>query len=706
MDKYEFSIKAEQIKKLSSQGDYKTAMQIADTIDWNRVRNANLLSSIADIYEYNGEYEEAKDILLMAFERAPVGKRFLYKLSELSLRSGSIEEAIEFYKEFLDVSPEDPRKYLLRYKILKAKGAMASQLLGPLEQFTETELDEKWLYELAKLYGEAGREEDCIALCDKMILLFGMGKYVDKAQDLKLQYRPFEEDTRRAPRKESFALPKEEPAFEEKNSGQNVYEEKPSIREVSEEASRVLAPKEVSREEIQREKEKQAENNSEALSRVEEEKPEQEKASETEAFSKKETVGASDQTSDNMSPEDSKEASKKYSEDSSEEKAEEKETVKEEAPVATDEKEEPIPTYHMIIEADTLEEGFKIAVEEIKYFHQEYKLEFKVAKTNADKLNEKGFAPFAEKLKERDLIIEEAGKLKYSVVDEIERYIQNPKDASSIILVDVYDHFDRMAEDRPRFIDYFDIVSNKEEPEEEEDSDLEDVDLEASVEEPEKEEAEQTVEEEYVPHKPSIFDRPARPYTEVLEEEARKEEEAKEKQDAPSEVREEAPARDFEDAEPEEEYYDDENEDYDEEIEEEAVEDAPSVREERREAPIREEEEDVSTISDALEKHSPLGQKEKKNAGMSIDEFAEYAISYADSIDCAITEKGITALYERIQLMEEDGILLNKKSAEDLVEEAADQAEKPSLGKKLSSFLRPKYNKDDKLILREEHFMG
>ena len=702
MDKYEFSIKAEQIKKLSSQGDYKTAMQIADTIDWNRVRNANLLSSIADIYEYNGEYEEAKDILLMAFERAPVGKRFLYKLSELSLRSGSIEEAIEFYKEFLDVSPEDPRKYLLRYKILKAKGAMASQLVGPLEQFTETELDEKWLYELAKLYGEAGREEDCIALCDKMILLFGMGKYVDKAQDLKLQYRPFEEDTRRAPRKESFALPEEEPAFEEKkSSGRGVYEDKPSVREVPKEASEALAPKEVSREEIQREKEKQAESN--ALSRSEE-KPEQEKESETDAFSKEETVGASDQTSDNMSPEDSKEASKKYSEDSSEEKAEGKEAAQEETPAATD-KDESIPTYHMIIEADTLEEGFKIAVEEIKYFHQEYNLAFKVAKTNADKLNEKGFAPFAEKLKERDLIIEEAGKLKYSVVDEIERYIQNPKDASSIILVDVYDHFDRMAEDRPRFIDYFDIVSNKEEPEEEEDNDLEDVDLEASVEEPEKEEPEETVEEEYVPHKPSIFDRPARPYTEVLEEEARKEE-AKEKQEAPSAIREEADSRDFEDAEPEDEYYDDENEDYDEEIEEEAVEDAPPVREERREAPIREQEEDLSAISDALEKHSPLGQKEKKNAGMSIDEFAEYAISYADSIDCAITEKGITALYERIQLMEEDGIILNKQSAEDLVEEAADQAEKPSLGKKLSSFLRPKYNKDDKLILREEHFMG
>ena len=579
---------------------------------------------------------------------------------------------------------------------------MASQLVGPLEQFTETELDEKWLYELAKLYGEAGREEDCIALCDKMILLFGMGKYVDKAQDLKLQYRPFEEDTRRALRKESFALPEEEPAFEEKkSSGRGVYEDKPSVKEVPEEASEALAPKEVSREEIQREKEKQAENNSEALSRVEEEKPEQEKASETEAFSKKETVEASDKAS----REESKEASEEFSEESSGEKAEGKEVAKVDAPAATDKKEESFPTYHMIIEADTLEEGFKIAVEEIKYFHQEYNLAFKVAKTNADKLNEKGFAPFAEKLKERDLIIEEAGKLKYSVVDEIERYIQNPKDASSIILVDVYDHFDRMAEDRPRFIDYFDIVSNKEEPEEEEDNDLEDVDLEASVEEPEKEEPEETVEEEYVPHKPSIFDRPARPYTEVLEEEARKEE-AKEKQETPSAIREEADSRDFEDAEPEDEYYDDENEDYDEEIEEEAVEDAPSVREERREAPIKEQEEDLSAISDALEKHSPLGQKEKKNAGMSIDEFAEYAISYADSIDCAITEKGITALYERIQLMEEDGIILNKQSAEDLVEEAADQAEKPSLGKKLSSFLRPKYNKDDKLILREEHFMG
>lgn len=691
MDKYEFSIKAEQIKKLSSQGDYKTAMQIADTIDWNRVRNANLLSSIADIYEYNGEYEEAKDILLMAFERAPVGKRFLYKLSELSLRSGSIEEAIEFYKEFLDVSPEDPRKYLLRYKILKAKGAMASQLVGPLEQFTETELDEKWLYELAKLYGEAGREEDCIALCDKMILLFGMGKYVDKAQDLKLQYRPFEEDTRRAPRKESLAFSEEneaefkekEPSFRQKNE-----EEKPAVKTVEEENSTPLSQKEVSREEIQAKKEQQ----------LAEEKSKEEDYTGEKAFSGEK----------GDSVEEPKKASETVSESNSEEESEAEESSKTESPAFTEKKDTEFNTYHMIIEADSLEEGFRIAVEEIKYFHQEYNLQFKVAKTNADKLNEKGFAPFAEKLKERDLIVEEAGKLKYSVVDEIERYIQNPKDASSIILVDVYDHFDRMAEDRPRFIDYFDIVSNKEEPEEEEDNDLEEVDLDTAGESLEKEETEEKVEEEYVPHKPSIFDRPARPYTEVLEEEARKEEEAKEKGKDSSAAKEDIDSEDLEATESEEYYEDEEDEGYEEEpLEGEEAEAAHSAKKERRETVVLEKkEEDLSAISDALEKHSPLGQKEKKNAGMSIDDFAEYAISYADSIDCAITEKGITALYERIQLMEEDGILLNKQSAEDLVEEAADQAEKPSLGKKLGAFLRPKYNKDDKLILREEHFMG
>ena len=165
-------------------------MKIADTIDWHRVRNASLLSMIAQIYEKNEEYQEAKDILLLAFERAPVGKRLLYKLADLALKDGSTAEAEAYYREFCDLAQDDPRQYLLRYKILKAKKAPVDQLIRALEVYTASEVDEKWLYELADLYHKAGIEDKCVATCDRIMLLFGLGKYVDKAMDLKLQYAP------------------------------------------------------------------------------------------------------------------------------------------------------------------------------------------------------------------------------------------------------------------------------------------------------------------------------------------------------------------------------------------------------------------------------------------------------------------------------------------------------------------------------------
>ena len=614
MDKYEFSIKAEQIKKLIGQEDYKTAMQIADTIDWNRVRSVNLLSSIAEIYEKNGEYEEAKDILLLAFERAPVGKRFLYKLSELSLSSGSIDDAVEFYHEFLDVSPEDPRKYLLQYMILKAKGARASQLIGPLENYTETELEEQWLYELAKLYGEAGREDDCVRICDKMILLFGMGKYVDKAMDLKLHYRPV----------------KEEKEY-------NTISEKPEETEDTVETE-ALSP-EGEEDEFYDEEDPETEENNENTSKEEV----------NENFSKE--VEQENTSGEVKGESDSREVVNEN-------------TVEEESSsVENRADDDESPRYNMIIEAETLEKAFHIAVEEIKYFHKKYGVDFKVAKINADKLNEKGFASFKDKLEERDLIIESAGKLKYSVLDEIEQYIKEVKESSSIVLIDEVDHFDRLAEDRPKFLEYFDIVSGGDE----EDDLLEDVDLDAAVKEREEKseekedeavspdeeylDEEEEPEEEYVPHKPSIFERPARPYKEVLEEEAEKEQPRKEELSEPVTKQQEASA-------------------------------------------FPEKEEQIRR------------DKKPSSKSMDIEDFARYAIDYASSIDCSITDKGITALYERIQLMEEDGIVLNEESARDLIEETADQAEKPGLGKKIGSLFRPKYDKDDKLILREEHFMG
>ena len=190
MDKYEFNIKVEQIKKLVNKGDFETAMKIADTIDWRRVRNANLLAMISQVYEKNGEYSEAKEVLLLAFERAPIGKRLLYKLTELALKEGSVKEAEDYYREFCDMAPDDSRQHLLRYMILKEKKASDAQLIHSLECYVSTELDEKWMYELAELYNQAGMEQLCVMTCDKIMLMFGLGKYVDKAMELKLQYAP------------------------------------------------------------------------------------------------------------------------------------------------------------------------------------------------------------------------------------------------------------------------------------------------------------------------------------------------------------------------------------------------------------------------------------------------------------------------------------------------------------------------------------
>ena len=190
MDKYEFNIKVEQIKKLVNKGDFETAMKIADTIDWRRVRNANLLAMISQVYEKNGEYSEAKEVLLLAFERAPIGKRLLYKLTELALKEGSVKEAEDYYREFCDMAPDDSRQHLLRYMILKAMDAPIEQLIHSLECYVSTELDEKWMYELASLYARANMAPECIQMCDRIMLMFGIGKYVDMAMELKTQFAP------------------------------------------------------------------------------------------------------------------------------------------------------------------------------------------------------------------------------------------------------------------------------------------------------------------------------------------------------------------------------------------------------------------------------------------------------------------------------------------------------------------------------------
>ena len=187
MDKHELNVKVEQMRKQAGLGDYQTAMKIADKIDWRRVSNVSLLTQVSEIYEKNEKYREAKDILLLAVERTPMGRGLLFKLTQLALKVGSIDEAEECFEEFQKLAPQDSRQKLLRYQILKAMGAQPQQLIPPLEEYVNEEISEEWMYELAELYHKAGMRDACLDLCDRITILFGSGEWVQKALRLKAE---------------------------------------------------------------------------------------------------------------------------------------------------------------------------------------------------------------------------------------------------------------------------------------------------------------------------------------------------------------------------------------------------------------------------------------------------------------------------------------------------------------------------------------
>lgn len=197
MDKEEFRIKLEEINKLVERKDYQGAMEIVDSIDWRRVKNVRTLCVVGEIYAANKKYEDSKEIFLLAYHRAPIGKTILYRLIEVSLKMGDLEEAEEFYDEFLEVAPNDNTKFILYYKILSAKKAPLDEQISVLEDYKEHEYTERWSYELAKLYYKAGNKEKCIEVCDDLVLWFNEGKYVTKALDLKMRLGALTESQKR-----------------------------------------------------------------------------------------------------------------------------------------------------------------------------------------------------------------------------------------------------------------------------------------------------------------------------------------------------------------------------------------------------------------------------------------------------------------------------------------------------------------------------
>lgn len=210
MDKYEYNLKLDQIKALSAEEGYMSAAEIADSINWNKIKNVNTLVKIGEIYEKAERYQDARDILLMAYDRSPIGRMIIYRLAEVAIKMGDYDAATEYYDEFVEIAPHDDMKYVLRYAIKKEQGASFDELITILEEYKDEEYTEEWAYELAYLYHKAGKADKCIDACDELILWFGDGPYVERALELKMLYQPLtkaqEEKYRR------FKAEKEKPA--------------------------------------------------------------------------------------------------------------------------------------------------------------------------------------------------------------------------------------------------------------------------------------------------------------------------------------------------------------------------------------------------------------------------------------------------------------------------------------------------------------
>ena len=797
MDKYEFNIKVEQIKKMVSRGDYETAMKIADTIDWRRVRNVNILSMVATIYEKNEEYQEAKDILLLAFERAPIGKRLLFKLAELAIKEGSLQEAEDYYREFCDLAPDDPRQYILRYLILGAKGAPAEQLIHTLEQYCNIELDEKWLYELAELYAEAGMGELCIMACDKIMLMFGLGKYVEKAMELKIQFAPLtkyqmdlvenrdkyearlkaveqeyragkrpadyepmpERKTEVSPQsymarqEAAFAVEPEaeypedgyaqaghrEGGYAEDDYAQTGYQEAGYAEEEypEDDYSEGDYQKNGYQAEVYQEDTYTDEDDSEeAYGRrgyYGNEYPDQNPQDDTEDGAKAgypeehcgnaagaeksyENEGAHAQVT--IEPEDSEEEEESAEETQSRwmpdkprilsdeavrarmHEAEVQANLAKEMSRISDGRHRPETTsaqtrvltdikdlgressvqesHHFMIEAEYSSSGLDQAIELLKKIHKETGAKNQAAKITGEKLNSKGVFAIADKLTGKDLIIEQAGAMEESTLQELNQLMARDETGMNVVLIDVAGNLARIHKVYPGLAKRFEYVG-KMGP------------------------------EEVVYAAPEGDDRPVRPVQPRKAEEAAVPRKVRRQTEEPAvnkvqPVPEPAAPRSQPKPEPDQRP--------DTEHKSETGQKPKPVRkkvEETRPDPVVRKEEPKEVPVKTAENPAVLPQPDEPDYDdqqeMDIDEFAQYACQYASDIDCSISGKSMLALYERIEIMEEDGVPLTKVNAEDLIEEAADKAENPSFIKRITGIFSSKYDRDGLLILKEEHFI-
>ena len=703
MDKYEFNIKVEQIKKLVNKSDYETAMKIADTIDWRRVRNVNILSMVAGIYEKNGEFQEAKDILLLAFERAPIGKRLLYKLADLALKEGNVEEAEDYYKEFCNLAADDPRQYILRYMILKAKGAPVEQLIHTLEQYCNAELDEKWMYELAELYNQAGMEQLCVMTCDKIMLMFGLGKYVDKAMELKLQYAPLNQyQMDLVENKEKYEaklkaveqeykkgtsivqpientdrrqLDREEEPVEDTAEDETVYAEDEYTEDYREEPAVTIQDDDITEEEpVSEEPEEELAEEPEETYETEEPETEDYEAGESEAEESEEEPEADEEQAvyetaaadeeirasihearaqENLAREMSKLSAAAEEEDLPEDEMGQTRALTNirelrKGPVYTG-------SNHLMIEAEVPEKGLALAVEALRKIHKETGAKNQAAKISGEKLNRRGVFALADKLTGKDLIIEQAGDMNESILQELNQLMARDETGMNVVLIDTAKRLEELHRVYPGLAKRFECIGTSDSIKAKKAAapvKAEAIKTEAVKAETVKTEV-KAAEVKAEPEKEAAPAAEAAPKKAPARKAAPKKETAAKK--APAVVTSKAAAP------------------------------KPAAKpaaqpEKKAAAPAKKRPVQAPAVKEPA-RMAETEQPEHSEQEMDIDEFAKYACQYASKIDCSISGKSMLALYERIEIMEEDGIALTREEAENLIEEAADRAENPSFFK-------------------------
>lgn len=746
MDKYEFNIKVEQIKKLVNKGDFETAMKIADTIDWRRVRSTSLLTMISQIYEKNAEYQDAKDILLLAYERAPLGKGLLYKLTDLALRENNIQEAEAYYREFCELSGDDPRQYLLRFLILEAKDAPLEQQINSLERYCQEELDEKWLYHLAELYHQANQADDCVRICDKIMLMFGLGKYVDKAMELKLQYAPltkyqmdlvenrekyeeklraveeeYKNGTYRKPEPEGEYLDTDEPEAELDDEPENEPEGQPEQAEPEEKAGKPKAETKPADEKVEK-----AALDEDVVASLHEAQAEEALAKEVSKIKPyDEEEGASEgetRVFRNLRDLEPAEAEEKSEEAPIHEFEEEEETIVEDWDFEPEEEEEEIKeSNHLMIEAEDPAAGLAMALDSLKKIHRELGTKHPVAKISGANLSHRGIASVAERLAGKDLVVEHAADLDDLTVEELEELMTQDETGMVVVLIDTQARLEQMHRAYPALAVRFQYIGC--ENQKDDAAKL----AQAREEELKRQQAQQ--EAEAARKRQAEREAEIRCQAEKEAEEKRRQQEAAARREEEERAKAEAQALAAKEAEEarkaeedrrlaerqreelrrqEEARRDDEPEYEDEEDHYEKDEYEPEddyarggyrddYKDDYKDSYKDEREDDEYSN---YPEDEPEEKTSKKSGDMDVEEFVQYACKYASEIDCSISGKSMLALYERAEMMEEDGEPLTKTSAEDLIEEAADKAEKKSFSGLFSS----KYDKDGLLILKEKHF--